>query len=153
MQGNNYLRGNLSKLMAVIRVLSTWTPDRQPTWTDVLMGVLAVFWVPLNILGEPLLWSWVGVGFVALVVAAGPGANSTPGTKLGHWFSSIGVAGRAAVIVLFIISFWAVQATSDVPSRLVVSLGTGVISAIPLIVAAHLLIDGRPVGWRANTSD
>jgi hypothetical protein len=46
-----------------------------------------------------------------------------------------------------------VQATSDVPSRLVVSLGTGVISAIPLIVAAHLLIDGRPVGWRANTSD
>ena len=139
--------------MAVTRVLSTWTPDRQPTWTDVLMGVLAVFWLPLNILGEPLLWSWVAVGFVALVVAAGPGTNSAPGKELGHWFGSIGVAGRATVIVLFIISFWVVQATLDVPSRLVVSLGTGVISAIPLVVAAHLLIAGRPTGWRANTPD
>lgn len=136
--------------MAVTRVLSTWVPDRQPTWTDVLMGVLAVFWWPINILGEPLLWSWVAVGFVALVVAAGPGANSTPGKELGHWFRSIGVAGRAAVIVLFIISFWVVQATFHVPPRPVISLGTGIISAIPVIVAAHLLIAGRPTGWRAN---
>jgi hypothetical protein len=139
--------------MAVKRVLSTWTPDRQPTWTDVLMGVLAVSWLPFNILGEPLLWSWVAVGFVTLVVAAGPGANSTPGKELGQWFRSIGVAGRATVLVLFIISFWIVQTTFAVPYLPVLSFGAGIISAIPLVVAAHLLIAGHPTGWRANTSD
>ncbi|WP_152041195.1 hypothetical protein [Salinigranum salinum] len=118
-----------------------------------LMGVLAVFWWPINILGEPLLWSWVAVGFVALVVAAGPGANSTPGKQLGRWFRSIGGVGRATVIVLFFISFWVVQTTFAVPPRPVLSFGTGMISAIPLVVATHLLIAGRPTGWRANTSD
>jgi hypothetical protein len=117
------------------------------------MGVLAVFWWPINILGEPLLWSWVAVGFVALVVAAGPGANSTPGKELGRWFQSIGIAGRATVIVLFIIGFWVVQTTFAVPPRPVLSFGAGIISAIPLVVAAHLLIAGRPTGWRVNTSD
>jgi hypothetical protein len=117
------------------------------------MGALAVFWLPIHVLGEPLLWSWVAVGFVALVVATGPGANSTPGRELGHWFRSIGVAGRATVIVLFIVSFWVVQTTFAVPPRLVLSFGAGIISAIPLVVAAHLLIAGRPTGWRANTSD
>jgi hypothetical protein len=117
------------------------------------MGVLAVFWLPLNILGEPLVWSWVAVGFVALVVAAGPGANSTPGTELGHWFRSIGVAGRVTVILLFILGFWVVQTTFTLPPRLVISLGTGIISAIPLYVVAHLLIAGRPTGWRAYTPE
>jgi hypothetical protein len=117
------------------------------------MGVLAVFWLPINILGEPLLWSWVAVGFVALVVAAGPGANSTPGKELGHWFRSVGVAGRATVIVLFFISVWVVQTTFAVPPRPVLSFGAGIISAIPLIVATHLLIAGRPSGWRADISD
>jgi len=139
--------------MAVKRVLSTWTPDRQPTWTDALIGLLAVFWLPINILGEPLLWSWVAVGFVMFVVAAGPGANSAPGEKIGHWFRSIGVAGRATVIVLFIITFWVVETTFAIPPRPVVSFGTGGISAIPLVVAAHLLIAGRPTGWRADTPD
>ncbi|WP_380676583.1 hypothetical protein [Salinigranum sp. GCM10025319] len=117
------------------------------------MGVLAVCWLPLNIFGEPLLWSWVAVGFVALVVAAGPGANSTPGKRVGHWFRSIGVAGRAAVIVLFIISFWVVQTTFTIPPRPVVSFAAGIISAVPLVVAAHLLIAGRPTGWRAHTPE
>jgi hypothetical protein len=117
------------------------------------MGVLAVCWLPLNIFSEPLLWSWVAVGFVALVVAAGPGANSTPGKKLGHWFRSIGVAGRATVIILFFISFWVVRTTFTIPARLVVSFGAGIISAIPLYVVAHLLIAGRPTGWRVNTPE
>ena len=117
------------------------------------MGVLAVLWLPINIFGEPLLWSWVVVGFVALVVAAGPGANSAFGKKLGHWFRSIGVAGRASVIILFFVSFWVVQTSFTIPARLVVSFGTGIISAVPLVVAAHLLIAGRPTGWRANIPD
>jgi hypothetical protein len=117
------------------------------------MSVLAVCWLPLNIFGEPLLWSWVAVGFVALVVAAGPGANSTPGKKLGHWFRSIGVAGRATAISLFIISVWVVQTTFAVPYRPVLSFGAGIISAVPLVVAIHVLIAGRPTGWRANASD
>jgi hypothetical protein len=117
------------------------------------MGVFAVFWLTINASGEPLSWSWVAVGFVTVVVGAGPGSNSLPGEVLGHWFRSIGVAGRAAVIVLFMFGFWVVQTTFEIPPRPVVSLGTGVIGAIPLIVAVHLLIAGRPTGWRTNTPD
>jgi hypothetical protein len=47
-------------------------------------------------------WPWLGLGIVSWAVAAGPVAASRFGQRIGAWFRSIGVLGRAAVIFGFV---------------------------------------------------
>ena len=133
--------------MSAEGVLSPWLPDRQPTWTDVLVGVFAVGWVIVELRGEPLSWAWFAVGFLSFLVAGGPAARSSIGQVVGDWFRAIGPAGRGIVILLFAIGVWVTYATFDVPSRPVTSFTVGLMCAIPLFVFAQVLVAGRPEGW------
>ena len=51
-------------------------------------------------------WPWLGLGVVSWAVAAGPVAASRFGQRVESWFESIGVGGRAAVIVALAIVIW-----------------------------------------------
>ena len=133
--------------MSAEEVLSLWLPDRQPTWTDVLVGVFAVVWIFVELRSEPLSWAWFTVGFLSFLVAGGPVARSAIGQSVGDWFRTIGPTGRILVILLFAIAVWAIYATFDVPRRPVTSFTVGLMCAIPLFVFAHVLVAGRPEGW------
>ncbi|WP_128476475.1 hypothetical protein [Halorussus pelagicus] len=51
-------------------------------------------------------WPWLGLGVVSWAAAAGPVAASRFGQRVESWFESIGVGGRAAIIVALAIVIW-----------------------------------------------
>lgn len=133
--------------MVAEEVLSSWVPDRQPTWTDVLVSMFAIGRVTIELRSEPLSGAWFTVGFLSFLVAGGPVARSAIGRSVGDWFRAIGPTGRGLVILLFAIAVWATYARFDVPSRPVTSFTVGLMCAIPLFVFAHVRVAGRPEGW------
>ncbi|OYR55939.1 hypothetical protein [Halorubrum halodurans] len=121
-------------------VPEAWYPDRPPTWTDVLVGVLALLWIPIN-LGSlrTIHWGWVGGGAAIGVVSVGPLANSRGGKRVGAWFRAIGVGGRLAVVLSFAAAVWIASNRVDVPSEIVTSAAGGFTISLVLFLLAYLI--------------
>ncbi|MFC7097621.1 hypothetical protein [Halobaculum marinum] len=125
-------------------------PDRDPTWTDVAMAVLAVVWLPVQLLQTtpPLLW--IAVGFASVWVALGPLARTDAGARLDGWFTRIGVAGRVVVIAAVGVAIWTAVTVVEASRGLVFGVSVGVFAAIPPFVCLHVLVAGRPQRWRTE---
>ncbi|WP_281195790.1 hypothetical protein [Halorubrum sp. F4] len=121
-------------------VLETWYPERPPTWTDVLVGVLALLWIPMNLASlRTIHWSWLFVGVVIGSVSLGPIANSRAGKRVGRRFRAIGVGGRIALILSFFVVVWIVSNRVDVPSEVVTSAVTGFMTSMVLYLLVYVL--------------
>lgn len=123
-------------------------PDREPTWTDVAMAVLAVVWLPVQLLRTTPPWGWVAVGFASVWVALGPIARTGVGERLDAWFTRIGVAGRLVAITAVAVALGTVLTVSEVSRGPVFGVSVGVFAAIPPFVCLHVLVAGRPRRWR-----
>lgn len=131
-------------------VLETWSPERPPTWTDVLVGLLALIWIPLNLASlRTIHWGWVFLGVLIGLVSTGPIANSRTGKRVGRWFRGIGVGGRLACILSFFVAVWLVSDRVDVPSETVTSAVAGFMLSLVSYLLVHALRSGR-IGRRTE---
>ncbi len=79
---------------------------RSLKWSLVLSALIAVSPAIGLYDAGTVSWPWLGLGVVSWAVAAGPVAASRFGRRVESWFESIGVGGRAAVIVALAIAIW-----------------------------------------------
>ena len=135
------------------RVLSTYLPDRPPTWTEVGIAVLVVvtYGFPLHV-RRPW-WPAVILGFVLFVLALGPIANTSIGRRIGNWFREIGLGGRAVAIGLLALTTVVVSRTMPGLMELLGNAAYGGLAAVVLFIALHLLIAGEISGWLPDRSD
>jgi len=120
-----------------------WFPDGAPDKLEIALAVIVLFDVAYDLYrGEPAVWSWLVAGFVAAVLALGPVAASTAGSRIGTWFREIGVAGRALVIVAFAVAVWAGYTLSVLQPKPLSSAANGLFLAVGVVVAVRLLTVG-----------
>jgi len=135
------------------QILSTYVPDRPPTWTEVGIAVLVVGMIAPSFVVRELLWSAVAVGFVLFALAVGPVANTLFGRRVGDWFRAIGLSGRTTVIVLFIGLVAVVAGTLPDLMMLLADVAYGGLAALVLYTTLHLLVAGEISGWRSDADD
>lgn len=129
-------------------VLRRWFPEHPPTWTDVIIGLLILVWVPINVgYLQTIYWGWLLFGFVIGLVSIGPLANSPIGERVGRWFRNIGILGRAISITSFAVVVWIVRGQVNVPSEIVTSSVSGFMISILLYIFMFLLYSGEISGW------
>jgi len=129
-------------------VLRRWLPERPPTWTDVLAGLLILVWLPLNVGDlQTIYLSWFLFGSVAGLVSMGPLANSLIGERTGTWFRKIGVLGRAVSILAFVDIVWFVRGQVDLPGKIVTSAIGGFLLSILVYTLSYILSAGEISGW------
>ena len=134
----------------VRQLLSTYLPDRPPTWTEIGLAVLMLGLVGLSVhVGEPVGSAFVA-GFVLFALAVGPVANTSFGCRVGDWFRGIGFSGRAAVISLFIGLVAVVARMFPELMELLGNVGYGGLAAMVLFTTLHLLVAGEVSGWRPD---
>jgi hypothetical protein len=125
-----------------------WLPDRTPTWTDVLVGVLGavLFLSSLTTLARPG-WAWVAAGFVATVVVLGPVAQSSVAARVGEWSRAGGTLVGVALVATFVAVAWLLRDVVGVPQPVLSGLASGVFLASAAFVAAHVLARRTVEGW------
>jgi len=133
--------------------LSTYVPDRPPTWSEVGLAVLT-----LVVYGSSLtIWlPWppaVVAGFVAFALALGPVSNSAVGRRFGDWFRGIGYRGRGTLIVLFAIGVAVGSQFPWFPTLLLADIAYGGLGACLLFTALHLAVARDVSGWSTPRSD
>jgi hypothetical protein len=130
-------------------VLRRWFPERPPTWTDILVALFVLVWLPLNVgYLQTIYWGWLLFGFGIGLVSIGPLANSPIGDQVGTWFRKIGMLGRAISILSFGVVVWMVRRQVTIPSDIVTSAVGGFMISLLLYVLMHLLYSGEISGWR-----
>lgn len=134
--------------------LSTYFPDRAPTWTEVLIGVLVGINFGFDVLSpETMSWPAVVAGFLVFSVALGPGGNSPFGRRVGQWFRDIGATGRLAVIGSFALSAIVMSRFNAVPYALIADAASGGLFACFLYLIAYLVLAKEVHGWKANQAN
>ncbi|ERH07479.1 MAG: hypothetical protein J07HN4v3_03120 [Halonotius sp. J07HN4] len=132
--------------------LSAYFPDRQPTWTEVVIGVLIGIDIGPNVLPPASLsWPAAVTGFLAFSVALGPGANSSFGQQIGQWWRGIGVTRGIGAIVLFAVTAGVVTRFDAVPNALIVDAATGGLLATLLYLIAYIVRARGVSGWKDNS--
>lgn len=132
------------------RLLSTYVPDRPPTWFEVGLAVLMLGLVGSSFRVGQQVWPAFVVGFVLFALAVGPVANTSFGRRVGDWFRGIGVSGRAAVIMLFIGLVAVVARMLPDLMELLSDVANGGLAAVVLFTTLHLLVAGEVSGWRPD---
>jgi len=128
---------------------SGWLPDRPATWTDVgMVGLGSLMAVSQLLIADSVAWGWVVGGFLVTGLAAGPVASTSSGGRFGDWFRSIGVGGRAALIVAYAVLVGAIFATVAVPLDAVAGVVAGSIVALVGYGVAHVVASDTIDGWR-----
>ncbi|WP_436909764.1 hypothetical protein [Halosimplex marinum] len=125
-----------------------WLPDRTPTWTDVLVGILGavLFLSNLTTLARPD-WPWVAGGFVATAVVLGPVAQSSVAARVGERFRDGGTLVGVALIATFVAVAWVLRDVVGVPQPILSGVASGVFLASAVFVAAHVLLRRAVEGW------
>lgn len=134
----------------VRRLLSTYVPDRPPTWTEVGLAALVGVMFGSSVIVRRPRWPAVVVGFVVFALAVGPVATTSVGRRVGDWFRGIGTSGRTVVIGLFILT---VAVASRTVPALMVLLGDaayGGLAAVALFTTVHVAVAGEISGWRVD---
>ena len=130
-------------------VLRRWYPESPPTWTDILVILLALLFVTISLNDlQTVYWNWLLLGLVIGFIATGPLANSTIGKRVGTWFREIGMAGRAVCIISFAIVIFLSSSYVDVPSELVTSVGSGFMISVSLCVFMYVVYSGKVSRWK-----
>lgn len=130
-------------------VLGRWFPESSPTWTDILIGLLVLVWIPLNVGHlQTIYWGWLLFGFVIGLVSVGLLANSPMGEQVGTWFRKIGALGRAISILSFAVVVWIVSGRINVPSEIVTSAVGGFMIFLFLYLLLYILYSGKISGWK-----
>ncbi|WP_114576966.1 hypothetical protein [Saliphagus sp. LR7] len=126
-------------------------PERPPTWTEVIIGLLIAITTTLDLLSPSTMSiPGVGIGFLTFAVALGPASTTALGTRIGQWFREIGAAGRATAIILFAIGVAITYRIEAVPNSLLHGIGTGGLLATLLYMTAHIISAGEVSGWKPN---
>ena len=134
--------------------LSAYFPDRPPTWTEVLIGVLVGIDVGFDVLSpENMSWFAVAAGFLVFSVALGPGSNSSLGRRVGQWFRDIGVTGRLVAIGSFALSAFILSQSATVPYALIADAASGGLFACSLYLIAYLVLAKEVHGWKASQAN
>jgi len=137
--------------MAGTAQLSTYLPDRQPTWLELLLAALVLPRVVWGLYGGPhTSWLAIGVGVLVFALALGPVANTVLGGRVDRWFRGLGVAGRAVVIVLFAVAVYVAVWVGAVPEQWLADVGTGGLLAVLGYLAAFVTVSGGVSGWWAR---
>lgn len=116
----------------VSKIVSSWFVE--PSRWESALAVLVVIQVVTTFMTTTVLWGWLAVGIVAFALAMGPVADSAIGAQVGTWFRSIGVAGRALVIIAFAAIVWTVPTVLELPMRPIHSFATGGLLAVAAII-------------------
>lgn len=133
----------------VSRSLSEWLPDGPPSRGDVVLAALAVASLVLNFSSIPRVsWGWAAAGVLAFAVGAGPGAKSAVGRRVSRWFENVGLAGRGAAILLYVVGFWVTEVTVGVPRAPALSFAVGVVLGVPAFVLLRAIHARRVGGGR-----
>lgn len=130
--------------------LSTYVPDRPPTWTEIGLAVLVlIMFGSFLLLGIPW-WPAVATGFVVFALALGPVANTAFGSRVGHWFREIGKRGRTVVIILFALTVAVVARTAPESMALLGDAAYGGLAACVVYTLIHVIVAGEVSGWRPD---
>ncbi|ELZ12604.1 hypothetical protein C479_04387 [Halovivax asiaticus JCM 14624] len=117
-----------------------WFPERAPKRSEALSAgsgvALGLLFVP--ILESPW-WPGIGAGFVAVLLAPGPIANTALGDTIGRWFRAIGVGGRLTVIALYCCVMVVTVVLMPVPFAEVTSTLLGGLLGITVYVASFFV--------------
>ena len=81
--------------------VAAYFPERPPTWSEVVLTLLAVGTISGRLLTDSVSVPLAVAGFLLFALALGPGSASGPGQRADQWFRDIGKRGRGSVIVLF----------------------------------------------------
>lgn len=128
-----------------------WLPDHEPTWTEILVGLVAVIWLADEVvLASMISWPWLALGFGLNLIAIGPIAQSSIGARIGTWFRDIGVAGRLLALVLFALVVWTAEYAVDLPAVPVTSAVGGMMVAVLVYIIANVATSGGVGGLRAG---
>ena len=132
--------------------VENYFPDRPPTWLDVItiisgLGMIALWWQPVEAQSLPAVA--LGVGSMAFGVVTG--ARTRAGQRVGRWWMSIGLWGRGAVIVLFVILSIVAFRYEATPTALIGDFGAGLVAGGILLMAAHVVHERRVEGWFSKT--
>ncbi|SDR38937.1 hypothetical protein [Natronobacterium texcoconense] len=127
--------------------VAAYFPDRPPTWTEVVLGVLVLVAIAPRIYVDSPSAPALLVGFLAFAVALGPAATTTAGRRIEEWFRRIGVVGRAIVLLTFLASTLLAYRLEAIPSTLVGDAAVGGLLAVILYLAAHVLLTREISGW------
>jgi hypothetical protein len=134
-----------------MRGVGSWLPDRPATWTDVTVVVLGVLLIGTNLVNtESVAWAWVSIGSLATLLAVGPIANTKVGIRIGTWFRTIGVGGRAIFIVGWAVLIAVVYATVSVPGDATIGFFIGVMVGAIVYGLAHIVYSGGIQGWQTQ---
>lgn len=121
------------------RELTAWSSDGKPNLSDVVVAAFSTLWAVSFFSLIETVWLWLTVGFVVGAVLLGPVATSTVGKRIGAWFESIGIAGRAIFIIVSVVCLGAAQIALDVPQTSVTNVVIGGMFALGISIAAEAL--------------
>ena len=97
---------------------------------------------------EAVAWTWLLIGVVLMIAAAGPVAASQYGQHIGNWFKSITVAERFIAIIIAAVVIWTTQWVFRPPALEMNSLVLG--GMIGLF--AYFVTDVATSYWTPNTA-
>jgi hypothetical protein len=127
--------------------LTPVVPDRQPTWTEIGIGVLVVIMLVSGLWSfDPISWTAVTLGILATWLVAGPVATSSVGERIDRWSEAAGLGVRIVVLVCVLAVLLAV-ATWLVPSWLANGFTLGLLLASLGWLCYHVVRAGGVSGW------
>lgn len=131
--------------------LSALFPDRTPTWTDVLVGLLALAWIPLQLRGRGSIAPLpAALGFVAVLTLLGPVAATSVGRRAERRFRETDPVVRAMLVLVLLVPLLAALRLTDPPSAAVVGGAVGGMVGIAAFVLLHVLHAGEVSGWTGD---
>ncbi|MEA1932520.1 hypothetical protein [Halohasta litorea] len=133
--------------------LTTYVPDRPPTWLEVGLAVLILVVYGLSLTTRSLWIPAVVAGFVLFALGLGPVSNSAVGRRFGNWFRGIGYSGRGTLIVLFAVGVAVGSQSPLFPTLLLADIAYGGLGACVLFTALHLAVARDVSGWSTPRSD
>lgn len=135
---------------AVRSKLSAYFPERSPTWTELLVGVLLLIEVGSDWVSRSAIsWPAAATGFLTFSIALGPGANTSLGERIARWFRNIGLSGRFVVIVLFAATVGVVVQFDSVLGALAADAASGGLLAVLLYLVVYVVLAGEVSKWKA----
>jgi hypothetical protein len=132
--------------MSTDSVPARYFPDRSPTWTEVVVGLLVTVEILVEVTSSEIALPAATLGFLTFALAVGPAANTGVGERVGGWFRARTVAERAVVIVLFFVVVVVTSRLEPVPGGLLSDFAVGGLGAVVCYLLAYLVWAGEISG-------
>ena len=128
--------------------LTTYFPDRTPTWTEVVVVLLVIVgFVPSYYATPPRSWIVFVAGFVLALVLVGPVANSRIGRRVKDSFDRFPPVARVFLLTFVIlgigIPFW----VGPLPNWILGDATIGAVISMLVYYIAFVAVSGEISGW------